>query len=444
MPSELERKVRAPFAADHGFNYFTDAFRATLAWANNFVLRQKDSSGNAHDLIGVVGNDVMIGGSKRTLRTIPVPVRMVAPATQVVFVVPSAMNGARLVGVTERHITAESTTTDLTGQLVMDRRDATTPGAGTDLLTAGMALTGAADTNVSGTLITNEKWTKLETGDRITWELSGSVNELANVVLTLYFDFAGKGFPVVCHAPTNGDAVDRAIFVANAPRIVSSIVAAWSTVGSEASLNVQLTKDTGTDVPGAGTNLLTDDSNAGIDIGSGSSANTPTTGTLITTAATLRLAAGDRLALDFAGTTTALAGFIAVVWVTADDDTVDVTYLEEGAAAQVDSCFVILDRPFIVDDARWVHSAATSDATSNAELNHVLNAVAVASGTNLLTNDSNAGFQIDGTANTVEVAAFGAKGLLQGRAGDALGLDFTGTGVTALAGAVCTVSLRPR
>ena len=309
MPSELERKVRAPFAADHGFRYFQSESRRVLAQARNFVLRGKNTAGAAMDLIGTQGNDVMLCGSKRTQRTIPVPLRMVTPSTQVAFIVPAEMAGARLVGVKSRFGTAESSTADLTYQLVMDRRDSTTPGAGVDLLTAGVALTGTADTILSGTLISNEKWTKLQAGDRITFELSGSQNEVASLVVTLYFDFQGKGFPVVCHAPVNGDAVDRTFYIANGPRTITSIVASWSVVGSEAALNVQLVKDTGTNAPGAGTNLLTDDTNAGIDLGSGSDVNTPTSGTLIATAATLQMKTTDRLALDFAGATTALVGW---------------------------------------------------------------------------------------------------------------------------------------
>jgi hypothetical protein len=70
---------------------------------------------------------------------------------------------------------------------------------------------------------------------------------------------------------------------------------------------VQVNKDTGTNTPGAGTALLTGTmSTAG-------SANTLVTGTLIATAATLQLAAGDRLSLTLGGTQTGLAGTIVQV-----------------------------------------------------------------------------------------------------------------------------------
>ncbi len=59
---------------------------------------------------------------------------------------------------------------------------------------------------------------------------------------------------------------------------------------------VDIKKDTGTTAPGSGSTLLT-----GVITFSGT-ANTVVTGTLISTVATLTLAAGDRLTVSFAGT----------------------------------------------------------------------------------------------------------------------------------------------
>lgn len=85
-----------------------------------------------------------------------------------------------------------------------------------------------------------------------------------------------------------------------------------SVAGSDGSaVNLQVVKDTGTDAPGAGTNLLTNNSNAGFNLKA--TANTVQTGTLTSTAATKKLAAGDRLSVDFAGTLTDVAGVVVTV-----------------------------------------------------------------------------------------------------------------------------------
>ncbi len=106
-----------------------------------------------------------------------------------------------------------------------------------------------------------------------------------------------------------GALVDQVIFqcpVGHAYEVVA-VSEIHAVAGSDgAAVSLQLTKDTGTTAPGAGTDLLTNNTAAGFDLKG--TANTTQAGALITTAATLRLAAGDRLSVDFAGTLTAVAG----------------------------------------------------------------------------------------------------------------------------------------
>lgn len=110
----------------------------------------------------------------------------------------------------------------------------------------------------------------------------------------------------------NADCIDQNIFIADAAYLVTGVQYTHATAGNDAgSVNVQLTKDTSTDAPGAGTDLLTNNSNAGFNCKG--TANTVQTGTLVTAEATRTLAAGDRLSLDFAGTVTALAGVTVTV-----------------------------------------------------------------------------------------------------------------------------------
>ena len=110
----------------------------------------------------------------------------------------------------------------------------------------------------------------------------------------------------------NTACVDQAFFVANFPCQVTGITYVHATAGTNGSaVNVQLVKDTGTDAPGAGTDLLTNNTNAGFDCKG--TANTVQTGALTATSASLQLAVGDRLSLDFAGTVTTLAGISLTV-----------------------------------------------------------------------------------------------------------------------------------
>jgi len=111
---------------------------------------------------------------------------------------------------------------------------------------------------------------------------------------------------------TNALCIDQAIFIAPFACVVSEVYYTHATAGDHASaVNVQLTRDTATAAPGAGTDLLTNNTNAGFDCKG--TANTVQTGTLVTAEATRTLAAGDRLSLDFAGNVQTLAGVVLTV-----------------------------------------------------------------------------------------------------------------------------------
>lgn len=101
-------------------------------------------------------------------------------------------------------------------------------------------------------------------------------------------------------------------FLATAAYQLTAVSLVYSTAESTASnLRVQVTKDTGTDAPGAGTALLTDNTNAGLSVKA--TANTVQSGTLTGTGASLQLAAGNRLAIKFETTKTELAGLIVAL-----------------------------------------------------------------------------------------------------------------------------------
>ena len=98
-------------------------------------------------------------------------------------------------------------------------------------------------------------------------------------------------------------------FVAPQACKVTAINQVHSTAGSDASaVTAVVTKDTSTNAPGAGTSLHQSGS-----FNLKATANTVQNATLSTTAATLILAAGDRLAIKLTGVSTALAGAVVTV-----------------------------------------------------------------------------------------------------------------------------------
>lgn len=110
----------------------------------------------------------------------------------------------------------------------------------------------------------------------------------------------------------NASLADQAFFIANRAYQVTAVREIHSAAGTDAgAVNLQVTKDTSTNAPGAGTDLLTNNTNAGFDLKG--TANTVQIGTLTATTASLQLAAGDRLSVDFAGVLTALAGVVVTV-----------------------------------------------------------------------------------------------------------------------------------
>lgn len=108
-------------------------------------------------------------------------------------------------------------------------------------------------------------------------------------------------------APTS--LIDQVLFICPVGQSYQlvSVDEIHATAGSDASaVSLQVTKDTGTQAPGAGVDLLTNNTNVGFNLKG--TANTVQNGTLSATTADLVFAVGDRLSIDFAGTLTALAG----------------------------------------------------------------------------------------------------------------------------------------
>lgn len=116
---------------------------------------------------------------------------------------------------------------------------------------------------------------------------------------------AGSIFQATYMSDGTPAATDRAFFVAPRPCRVLAISEVHAVAAGGAS-KLQVTKDTSTNAAGAGTNLLTDNTNAGFDLNA--TADTVQAGTLTATVASLTLATGDRLSVDYADTIQSTAG----------------------------------------------------------------------------------------------------------------------------------------
>lgn len=111
--------------------------------------------------------------------------------------------------------------------------------------------------------------------------------------------------------PSAAFGTDRVIFTAPYDCVIQSANCVFSVAGTDGgAVNLQLTKDTGTQAPGAGTDLLANNSNAGFNLKA--TVNTVQYASF-KAGSSRKLARGDRLALDFAGTQTSVDGLCVTV-----------------------------------------------------------------------------------------------------------------------------------
>lgn len=144
----------------------------------------------------------------------------------------------------------------------------------------------------------------------VTIDTSGNIVFPAGV--TLPSTGVAKGVVEVVQfvGQTTEAATDRAIFIATQAVMVIAVSEVHAVAAGGAS-TLQLVKDTGTTAPGGGTDLLTNNTNTGFDLNA--TANTVQVGALVATAATVTLAAGDRLSLDWANAIQSSAGIAVTV-----------------------------------------------------------------------------------------------------------------------------------
>ncbi len=174
------------------------------------------------------------------------------------------------------------------------------PGAGDSLLAAALSVKTTANVTMYPALNTTAGRLVLATGDRIGVNMTGTLTDLAGLVVTVFFEALAENILQVSVPLWDAVLTDRALFISNGYYEMYDDWATWSTASTGGTL--QFVRDTGTDAPGAGTDLLS------TAIDTTATANTPLEGAKIAAVPTKMLKPGDRLSIDHGGTTTNLAG----------------------------------------------------------------------------------------------------------------------------------------
>ena len=295
---------------------------------------------------------------------------------------------------------------------------------------------GTANTRQTATLSSDPAALEFTGGDRLSLNFTGNTQTLAGVNVTVWVQYYTTMAEISFYRP-GVDGNDQAFFLANRPYTVWGISYAHKTAeATAATMWVQVDKATGTQAPGAGTNLLTNNTDNGF--GGKATLNTVQTGSLVTTAGVTTLAAGDRLTVDYAGSPTEHAGVCITVAFTPEAGRIEANYFRRDTDA-TDTCILQANRDFQLWDGRQVHAVAAGGA-STAQLVKDTGTDAPGAGTNLLAT----AWDLNATANTVQVldpVTVKATQLLV--AGNRLAIDYADA-EQSLIGVVQTISLLAR
>lgn len=118
------------------------------------------------------------------------------------------------------------------------------------------------------------------------------------------------------------------------------------------------------------------------------------------------------------------------------------SYFVTGTPAATDQVFFVAPRAFRVVSISEVHAVAAGGASVIQVVKDTTTA-APGTGTDLLTNNTNTGFDLNATANTVQVGTLVATaGVTSLAAGDRLSVDYANT-IQSTSGVVITACLTP-
>lgn len=350
-----------------------------------------------------------------------------------------------ITGIQEVHKTAGNDAAAVTLEVFRDT-GTQAPGAGATTMSGSFNMKGTASTVQTATLansftcesVAQNQTIFLNTGDRLSAVFTGVLTTLAGVAVTVTFAPGYKGEVAIYSMNANGSLADQAFFVANQNLTITGVSVIWSAAGTNGSaVTIDVKKDTGTTAPAGGTTVLA----AALSVKT--TANTVANPALSATASVLSMAAGDRLSVDFTGTLTALAGVVVVVAFAPIYSAINVTYqLLANASLGTDTAFFTADRDYEVLEISGVWSVVGGSGAL-VTVTRDIGTNAPGAGTSLLTDNTNTGFDLTTTVNTVNYG-----GLPTSRhsrllaAGDRLSTKNAGTKGT-LAGLIVAVTLRP-
>lgn len=278
----------------------------------------------------------------------------------------------------------------------------------------------------------------LNANDRLSIKFSGAVTSLAGLAITVHYIPGAKGHVAYYRMSANASIATQFFFLANRQQTVRAVSMFWGTKATDAgAVTIDVTKDVSTNAPGAGTSILTAAQSVK------GAANTPVSVGLAASAATLLMAAGNRLAIKTTGTLTALADVVVAVWFQSVPKRKEVTFNLLANGSQATQPFFVADSDYELDDLSEVHDTAGTDGSAvNIAVTIEAGTTAPGSGLVSQTDNTNAGFDAKATANTVQV---GTLATLRNRivpAGGRISVKYAGT-LTTLKGVVVAVSLRP-
>jgi len=429
----FDAAARAPYAKRFGLMRTIEGL--DTAFDNNYAQKWSNAADTA-DVEGIrVGTDdkIMLGGGHVVQPCFrPIPLRMAVNADVATKCFHVFNYAARIISIVESHGTAGNDAGAVTFQITKDG-SGVAPGSGIALNTA-LSLKATANTTQTATLASEPATLEVAAGDRLSFKLTGTATACANVCIVVWVMYYQNVFETSIHV-ASGNA-DQAFFIANRPyTLLAARFAAATAETTTTSLKLQLTLDTSTNAPGAGTDLLSNNSNGGFSCTA--TANVPQTGSLNATgSAAYALAAGDRLSIDYSGSATELAGIVVTVAFAAQPERIEVTFFDIDT--DVSECAgLVADREYEFIEARQVHATAAG-GTATAQLEYATGTTAPGSGTAIMAST----FDLNGTANTVQIGA--PSTVLSDRilrTGARLSLDYNHT-EQSLAGLVWTASLK--
>jgi len=312
----------------------------------------------------------------------------------------------------------------------------TAPGAGS-ALQSGIFDCQATATNtvLTATLTATTANLTMAAGDTLSVLFAGTLTTLAGVQITVTMTPCGVSETAQYYCRVNGSIATQSFFQANRAMTITGVRIRYATAFA-AAVTINVMKDTGTTAAGGGTSVLT-----AAAAGDGT-ANTVLSPALAASAATLSMAAGDRLSVKFSATTTGAGVLVEVLFAPILDRAEISWQLAANAQQQVAQYFFTADRTYELVDASCIFDVAAGGVATIA-ITIDRGTTAPGAGDIVQTDNTNAGFNLNATARTTQFMTPATLHLRLLNPGDRLGLKVAGAAQSISLVAI-TASLRPR